>query len=173
MPCRARRSASAARTFPPRSGGKVTAFFRLSEKSLDFFDSLSARTASSGAGAFLCLRLTDTGSLLGAVRSGGGRRERRRGGRGSRSFLADSYKFPHIPSKYLAFFHKAEIFPNRRLHFQGGSAIMCLLSEQVFITDRQFSPTISNLRGVMNMKRILASALSAAILMGALAGCGG
>ncbi|OUP51592.1 hypothetical protein B5F19_14415 [Pseudoflavonifractor sp. An184] len=45
-----RRSASAARTFPPRSGGKVLAFFRLPEKSLDFFDSLRQRQ-SHGFGA--------------------------------------------------------------------------------------------------------------------------
>ena len=41
MHCTARRSASAARTFPPLGGGKVTTFFRLAGKSLDFFDSLS------------------------------------------------------------------------------------------------------------------------------------
>ena len=39
-PCCARLPASEARTFVPNSGAKVTAFRRLSEKSLDFFDSL-------------------------------------------------------------------------------------------------------------------------------------
>ena len=39
-PCCARLPASEARTFAPNSGAKVTAFCRLSEKSLDFFDSL-------------------------------------------------------------------------------------------------------------------------------------
>ena len=38
-PCYARIPASEARTFAPRCGVKVTAFFRLSEKSKDFSDS--------------------------------------------------------------------------------------------------------------------------------------
>jgi len=46
-PFRARIPASEARTFAPHIGAKVTAFFRLSEKSLDFFDSLGAALAAA------------------------------------------------------------------------------------------------------------------------------
>ena len=37
MPCRARHSASAARTFPPLNGGEVTAFLQAVEKALGLF----------------------------------------------------------------------------------------------------------------------------------------
>ena len=42
-PCCARVPASGTRTFPPRSGGKVSAFFRLSEKFRNFSDSLKGQ----------------------------------------------------------------------------------------------------------------------------------
>ena len=55
-PCCARLPASEARTFAPNSGAKVTAFCRLSEKSLDFFDSLYGARPLAAPRFYVCSR---------------------------------------------------------------------------------------------------------------------
>ena len=69
---------------------------------------------------------------------------------------------------------RPEILLGFDLHFFSGSCIMYPLSEQVSIQSRHFSPNqLKQIERRMNMKKFLASALSAALLLSALVSCSG